>query len=156
MDAGKSVVVGVATRVASGAVRQDHQLWVKQGSAYAQEDLEGTWYLYGFSDSSSGTQLPGWARLTLVVDAAGTVLDGSGVDSEGVLQPHRGKLTLDADGQVTLSGGLAANLVFQDLRMDAGQTVIAGVLSVARAGQPFETLVVAVKSGSARPEIPVC
>ena len=84
---------------------------------------------------------------------AGTVVDGSGVDSEGVLQPHGGKLTLDADGQVTLNGGLAANLVFQDLRMDAGQTVIAGVLKVARAGQPFETLVVAVKSGSARPEI---
>ncbi len=135
-------------------MRQDHELWVKQGSAYAQEDLEGTWYLYGFSDSGSGTQMPGWARLTLVVDAAGTVIDGSGVDSEGMLQPHGGTLTLDPDdGRVTLNGGLAANLVFQDLRMDAGHTVIAGVSRVTRAGQLFEALLVAVKSGSARPEI---
>ena len=85
IDAGKSVVVGVATRVESGAMLQDHQLWVKQGSAYAQGDLEGTWYVYGFSDSSSGTNRPEWTRLTLVVDATGTVLDGSGVDSEGTL-----------------------------------------------------------------------
>ena len=153
MDAGKSVVAGVATRVESGAVLRDHQLWIKQGSAYTQGDLEGTWYLYGFSDSSSGTQMPGWVRLTLVVDETGTVIAGSGVDSEGVLQPHEGTLNVDADGQVTLRGGLAANLVFQDLRMDAGQTVMAGVLRVALAGQLFETLVVAVKSGGARPEM---
>ncbi len=153
MDAGKSVVAGVATRDESGAVLQDHQLWVKQGSAYAQGDLEGTWYLYGFADSSSGTQMPEWTRHTLVLDATGAVVDGSGVDSEGTLQPHGGMLTLGADGQVTLSGALAANLVFQDLRMDAGQTVIAGVLSVDVDGEPFERLVVAVKSGSARPEI---
>ena len=37
--------------------------------------------------------------------------------------------------------------------MDAGHTVIGGVLSVARDGQSFERLVVAVKSDSARPEI---
>ena len=153
MDAGKSVVVGVATRNASGTVFQDHQLWVKQGSAYAQGDMAGTWYVYGFADTSSGTQIPAWTRHTLVVDAAGTVVDGSGVDSAGVLQPHGGTLTLAADGRVTLSGGLATGLVFQELRMDAGRTVIGGVLSGDLAGEPFERLVVAVKSGSARPEI---
>ena len=153
MDAGKSVVVGVATRNASGTVLQDHQLWVKQGSAYAQGDMAGTWYVYSFADTSSGTQMPGWTRHTLVVDAAGTVVDGSGVDSEGVLQPHGGTLALGAGGRVTLSGGLATGLVFQDLRMDAGRTVIGGVLSGDLAGEPFERLVVAVKSGSARPEI---
>jgi YVTN family beta-propeller protein len=153
MDAGKTVVTGVATRDESGTTVQDHQLWVKQGSAYTQSDLEGTWNVYDFSDSSSGTQVPGWARLTLVTDATGTVVDGSGVDSEGTLQPHEGTLTLDADGKVTLNGALAATLLFQELRMDAGRTVFGGVLSVDLDGEPFEKLIVAVKSGSAGPEI---
>ncbi len=153
MDAGRTVVAGVATRNALGALAQDHQLWVKQGSAYTQGDLEGTWYLYGFADSSSGIQMPEWTRHTLVLDAAGTVVDGSGVHSEGTLQPHGGAFAVGADGRVTLSGALAAGLLFQDLRMDAGHTVIAGVLSVDLGGEPFERLVVAVKSGSARPEI---
>jgi hypothetical protein len=38
---------------------------------------------------------------------------------------------------VTLSGALAAKLLFQDLRMDAGRTVIGGVLSVDLDGEPF-------------------
>jgi len=153
MDAGKSVVVGVATRNESGALFQDQQLWVKQGSAYTQSDLEGTWYLYAFTDTSSGTQMPRWTRRTLLVDAAGAVVAGSGVDSEGMLLPQGGTLTIAADGRVTLSGGLAASLLFQELRLDAGRTVIGGVLSVDVVGEPFERLVVAVKSGSARPEI---
>ena len=48
--------------------------------------------MYGFSDSSSGTNRQEWTRLTLVVDATGTVLDGSGVDSEGTLYPTGGAL----------------------------------------------------------------
>ena len=88
-----------------------------------------------------------------MVDATGTVVGGGGVDSEGTLQPHEGALTLGTDGQVSLSGALAANLLFQDLRLDAGRTVIGGVLSVDLDGEPVERLVVAVKSGSAQPEI---
>ena len=53
---------------------------------------------------------------------------------------------------MTLSGALAANLLFQDLRMDAGRTVIGGVLSVDLAGGPFERLLVAAKSRSAGSE----
>ncbi len=153
MDAGKSVVVGVGTRNGSGTLVQDHELWLKQGGGYAQEDLEGTWYVYAFSDATSGAQTPLWARYTLLVDATGAVVDGSAVDSDGALKPHTGTLAVDAGGRVVFGGAIAASLMFQDLRMDAGRTVIGGVLSADEGGEPHERLVVAVKSGSARPEI---
>ncbi len=109
--------------------------------------------MYGFTDTSSGAQMPAWTRQTLVIDATGTVIGGSGVDSNGMPQPHLGTLTLAADGAVTLAGDLAANVLFQELRMDEGRTLVGGVLNIDQGGTTFERLVLAVRSGSAHPEI---
>lgn len=153
MDAGKSVVAGVATRSGSAGTLNDHELWIKQGDTHTQADLKGTWYLYSLSDSRDGANVPVWTRRSLVVDSTGDIRGGSGVDGNGEPREHDGELALSAGGRVTSSGALAFGLDFQSLRLDAGRTVIGGVQSKVVDGEPLEGLVVAVKSGDAHPEI---
>lgn len=146
LDAGKSVVVGVASDKAQEGDRHVMTVGVRQAAGIDRADLAGYWHGYLFADTSEGRNGPGWRRAYLEVDAEGIILDGWWISESGITQTLSGALGVSEDGDVTLEGAIALDFDFSQLSLDSGKTFIAGLAR--DSSEPVrERLLVFVRSG---------
>jgi hypothetical protein len=98
----------------------------------SQQDLEGTWSWYRFSDDSTGNA-PRWARGVFVVDAAGNIATGNTQRSDGVTDRVVGGSLLVDPVTREINGSIVyASLPvdpFVEARLSLGGNLLAGVAS---------------------------